>query len=149
MVMMPFDDDGEPVCSCPDHETRGCKYKHIYAVEITLKREENPDGSVTKTRTLTLTEKRTTYKQDWTAYNAAQTNEKDIFLARLRDLCENLPDRPKTNGRQWLKMSDAIFAAVFKVYCGMSARRFMSDLREAHERGYISKRPCNNSVLKD
>jgi transposase len=147
MVVMPFDDDGEPVCSCPDHETRGCKCKHIHAVEITLKREENPDGSVTETRTLTLTEKRTTYKQDWPAYNKAQTNEKDIFQTLLRDLCENLPDRPKTNGRQWLKMSDAIFAAVFKVYCGMSARRFMSDLREAHERGYISKIPCHNSVL--
>jgi transposase len=62
-------------------------------------------------------------------------------------LCADLPDRPKTNGRQWLKMSDAIFSAVFKVYSCMSARRFMSDLREAHNKGYISKLPCHNSVL--
>jgi hypothetical protein len=34
-----------------------------------------------------------------------------------------------------------------KVYGTMSARRTMSDLREAHERGYISKLPCHNSVL--
>jgi transposase len=147
MVVMPLDDDSEPVCSCPDHETRGCKCKHIHAVEYTIKREENPDGSVTETRSLTLTEKRTTYPQNWTAYNKAQTNEKAIFQTLLRDLCEQLPDRPKTNGRQWLPMRDAIFAAVFKVYCGMSARRYMTDLREAHDKGYISKLPCHNTVL--
>src|SRR5438046_278939 len=35
----------EPHCDCPDHETRGCKCKHIYAVEFALRREENEDGS--------------------------------------------------------------------------------------------------------
>jgi hypothetical protein len=34
-----------------------------------------------------------------------------------------------------------------KVYTTASARRSMSDLREAHERGHISKLPCHNSVL--
>jgi transposase len=139
--------ESEPHCTCPDHETRGCKCKHIHAVEITVKREQNPDGSITETQTLTLTSKRTTYSQDWSAYNKSQTNEKDIFQTLLRDLCRDLPDRPKTNGRQWLKMSDAIFSAIFKVYCGMSARRFMSDLRDSHGKGYISKLPCHNSVL--
>lgn len=33
-------------------------------------------------------------------------------------------------------------------YCGMSARRFMCDLNDAHERGYISAPICHNSVLK-
>lgn len=140
-------DATEPHCSCPDHETTGGRCKHIHAVEFAIKREQNEDGSVTETRTLTFIEKRTTYPQNWTAYNAAQTNEKDIFQTLLCDLCRDLPDRPKTNGRQWLKMSDAIYSAVFKVYSTMSARRFMSDLREAHNKGYISKLPCHNSVL--
>ena len=140
-------DEHEPHCSCPDHETRGGRCKHIHAVEITIKREQNPDGSVTETRTLTLTEKRTTYPQNWPAYNQAQNNEKELFQKLLRDLCRDLPDRPKTKGTQYLRTADAVFSAVFKVYSTMSARRFMSDLRGAHEAGYISKCPCHNSVL--
>jgi transposase len=140
-------DIDQPHCSCPDHETTGAPCKHIFAARIVIQRELFDDGSVVETRQLTITETRKTYPQNWTAYNAAQTNEKDIFQTLLRDLCEGLPDRPKTNGRQWLKMSDAIFAAVFKVYSTMSARRFMSDLRDSHAKGYISKLPCHNSVL--
>ena len=41
-----------------------------------------------------------------------------------------------------------VFAAVFKVYSLVSARRFMSDLREAHERGHVGRVPCFNSVLR-
>lgn len=140
--------ESEPHCTCPDHETRGCKCKHIHAVEFTIKREQNADGSITETRTLTLTQKKTTYTQNWPAYNEAQNNEKAILQTLLRDLCCDIPDRPKTNGRQWLPMRDAIFAAVFKVYCGMSARRFITDLRGAHENGFIGSNPCHNSVLK-
>lgn len=140
-------DEQQPFCSCPDFETTGKRCKHLHAVEFTIKREQNADGSVTETRTLTLTEKRTTYRQDWPAYNAAQTSEKATFQTLLRDLCSDLADRPKTNGRQWLPIADAIFSAVFKVYCGMSARRFMTDLREAHSKGHIGKLPCYNSVL--
>jgi hypothetical protein len=44
-------------------------------------------------------------------------------------------------------MADAVFAACYKVYSTLSARRFMTDLRGAHEQGYISKCPCHNSVL--
>jgi hypothetical protein len=142
-------DKERPHCTCPDFETRGCKCKHIYAVEIVIQRELFDDGSVVETQKMTVTKavQRTTYRQDWPAYNAAQTNEKALFQRLLSDLCRDLPDRPKTNGRQWLPMSAAIFSAVFKVYSTISARRFMTDLREAHDGGFISKVPCHNSVL--
>jgi transposase len=39
-----------------------------------------------------------------------------------------------------------IFAATFKVYSTMSQRRFMSDLRDAQSKGYISKTPHFNSI---
>ena len=42
-------------------------------------------------------------------------------------------------GRRRLPLAGVVFAAAFKVYSTVSARRFMSDLREAHERGYITK----------
>src|ERR1700676_4500381 len=34
-------------CTCPDHQEAGHKCKHIFAVEFTVKREYNPDGTVT------------------------------------------------------------------------------------------------------
>jgi transposase len=43
-------------------------------------------------------------------------------------------------------MKDIIFAAAFKVYATTSTRRFMTDLREAHLRGYLSTLPCYNSI---
>ncbi len=55
-------------------------------------------------------------------------------------------DTPRTKGQPRLPLSDAIFAAVFKVYSTVSARRFMSDLREATERGYLTKAPHFNSI---
>src|SRR5713226_6857367 len=74
-------DPENPHCTCPDHETRGGKCKHIFAVEYVVKQQRNPDGSMTQTSTIAITEKisRPTYAQDWPAYNAAQTNEKDKF----------------------------------------------------------------------
>lgn len=77
-----------PHCTRPDRETRGVKCKHIFAVEYAISRERNQDGSTTVTETVTVqkTVKRT-YPQNWPAYNADQTHEKDRFLDLLRDLC--------------------------------------------------------------
>lgn len=91
-----------PSCNCPDHETRGKKCKHIFAVEYTLKRETAvavaPDGSATVTETVTVTKK--TYSQDWPAYNEAQTNEKRDFQVLLHDLCKNLSTPAQTGKGQ-------------------------------------------------
>src|SRR5712691_9241751 len=56
----------EQRCTCPDFELRRLKCKHIYAVEITIKRETSPDGTVTETKTVKVT-----YSQNWPAYNQA------------------------------------------------------------------------------
>ncbi|HXT72985.1 MAG TPA: transposase [Candidatus Angelobacter sp.] len=137
-----------PSCTCPDHETRGVKCKHIFAATFVMKREQNADGSTTITESMTVTEtrQRTTYPQNWTAYNDAQTHEQDRFQSLLADLCSGLPPAPPKNGRPPLPLSDAVFSIVFKVYSTVSQRRFISDLREAHERGYIAKVPHFNSI---
>src|SRR5690606_21809629 len=108
----------KPHCSCPDHETHGGKCKHIYAVEIVVKREQNADGSVTVTEAVRTTEiVKRTYSQNWSAYNAAQTNEKHKFQVLLRDLCKGINEPPRTGrGRPSIPMNDALFAAIFKVY---------------------------------
>jgi hypothetical protein len=135
--------DGEPFCSCPDFEKRGLRCKHIWAVEFTVRRESQPDGTVSETRSV-----RVTYRQDWAAYNAAQVEEKDRFQVLLHDLCSGLQrPEPQRRGRPRIPLSDAIFAATFKVYSTVSGRRFMSDLRAAHERGHVDRVPCYNSIF--
>ena len=140
-----------PKCTCPDHETRGCKCKHIYAVEYVLQREQHPDGSTTIRESVTITSERKTYPQNWSAYNDAQTNEKRQFQSLLNDLCRTVTDptaddQPR-KGRPRLPLGDAIFCAVFKVYCTMSARRFTSDLCDAQGKGYVGRVPHFNTVL--
>ncbi|MDQ3702147.1 MAG: transposase [Chloroflexota bacterium] len=162
--------DGEHYrCDCPDFEHRRSRpstgyCKHVYAVcvtviqteETTKTQETAPDGTTTVTETTKRTEtvtvqatKRPTYPQDWPAYNAAQTSEKATFQARLHDLCAGVPQPEQTganSGRKRLPLSDMIFAAAFKVYSTFSGRRFMTDLKEAHARGYLSKAPHFNSI---
>jgi hypothetical protein len=85
---------------------------------------------------------------NWTAYNAAQSEEKTRFVALLADLCNTIPQppRPPGAGRPRLPLSDMVFASVFKVYVGFSSRRFTSDLREAYANGLIDSKPHFNSV---
>lgn len=139
-----------PTCTCPDWELRWMPCKHIHAVEYIVKRTENPDGSTTTTQTVTVTQpppKKPTYKQQWPAYNRAQTNEKDKFQTLLADLCRTIKDEtPRTKGQPRIPLADALFAAIFKVYSTVSGRRFMSDLREAEGRGHIAKAPHFNSI---
>lgn len=134
--------DGSWFCSCPDHEATLAPCKHIMAVGITAQRE-NGGKPVPFTDVVKVT-----YAQNWTAYNAAQTNEKDMFLRLLNDLCSGI-EAPTYggNGRPRLPLSDVAFAVVYRAYVGCSARRFASDLRSAQEAGLIGHMPSFNSVL--
>jgi transposase len=141
-------------CSCPDHEYHGYKCKHLFAVEITVRRESKTvtetkaDGTTTTTTTQTLTVKRKTYKQEWPAYNMAQTQEKAQFQYLLRQLCDGIGSPAQYGkGQRRLPLEDMIFAMAFKVYSTVSCRRFMSDLRDAQAKGYISQLPCYNSIF--
>jgi transposase len=151
-------DADAPHCTCPDHDN-GFVCKHIYAVRYAMVRttvEQNVDGSTTTTtETVTVTqtvEKRKTYAQDWPNYNRAQNNEKRHFQDLLASLAATVPQPApkggKKGGRPPVPTADALFAIIFKVYSGMSARRFMCDLQDAHERGHIRAPICHNSVLK-
>lgn len=131
-------------CTCPDHEVRHVKCKHVWAVEYTLQRETEPDGTVTETETIKV--KRVTYPQNWTAYNAAQTEEKTRFGILLADLCKMVPQPVQGNGRPKLSLSDMVFACAYKVYTGFSSRRFTSDMKKAAFDGLVNKAPHFNSV---
>ena len=138
-------DPESPRCTCPDFEARQLRCKHIYAVEITLKREYRNDGQTqTVTETITVKQK---YTQDWQSYNAAQQTEKSHFLAFLYQLCSKVEEPIQTMGRPRLPLKDVLFAVTYKTYSMLSARRFASDMRDALAKGYVSKAPSFNSVF--
>ena len=136
-----------PRCTCPDHETTGRECKHIYAVQWALRWKRDDLRNVER-RSREERGERKTYPQQWRAYNAAQTNEKDMFLDLLFDLCSGVSElvRAKT-GRPRIPIQDALFAACFKIFSTVSCRRFMCDLREAHAKGYLSRLPHFNSIF--
>ena len=132
-------DPHKGTCTCPDCQETGFKCKHQWAVEFTLKRERLSDGTVVEQQTFKWTEKKT-YTQDWPAYNEAQSTEKHRLQVLLADLSRTVPELEYAGtGRKPIPIADRIFACAFKVYCGMSCRRYACDMKDAHERGYISQ----------
>jgi len=141
-------DTSQPHCTCPDFELRQLRCKHLYAVEYVIQREFTFDEATqTETLTKTVTVKQT-YSQEWTAYNQAQTNEKERFLSLLADLCKGIEAPEQSMGRPRLPLADMVFASAFKVYSTASGRRFTCDLRDAHSKGYLSKAPHYNSISR-
>lgn len=138
-----------PQCTCPDHEVRQVKCKHIFAVEYAIQRETVSDGKATVIKTTeTVKVARVTYSQDWTAYNAAQCEEKRRFMELLADLCAGVPQPEQAMGRPKMLMSDMVFASAFKVYSLFSSRRVTSDLHEAHKKGFVTRPAHFNTVSK-
>jgi transposase len=145
-------DPQSPFCSCPDFESTGQTCKHLYAVEIVIKRETTvTETETTTTRTVTITEtvKKPTYAQNWPAYNAAQTNEKRHFQILLRDLCQNVSEPIlSSKGRPPFPINDALFACIYKIYSTFSGRRFMTDMTDALANGFVSKCMSYNSIFR-
>ena len=155
----------DPYCSCPDHEERGGRCKHIYAVEYLIR---NPmllqvthgqvhsagvskgEGRGEAATTSTVYRERT-YGQDWAAYNTAQAYEQEHFTWLLRELCDTIPQPqrpPHTAGRPRLPLSDVVFAIGLKVYTTLSGRRAQSSFRDAVSRGLMDRAPSFTSTFR-
>lgn len=134
-------------CTCADFEERRQHCKHILAVQILKERA----GEIPGTESVIADDepvKRPTYPQNWPAYNRAQTSEQDVFQALLFDLCQRIEQpRKVTRGRPPLPLSEMVFSVAYKVYSTFSGRRFMSDLRSARDRGFLTKTPHYNSIF--
>lgn len=130
-----------PSCTCEDFQTRGEPCKHVLAARIVRDRmtgtappAPTPDPEATPPTY------RPTYKQNWAAYNRAQTHEKPRFQALLAALCRGVEEPPAApTGRPRVPLADAVFAAAYKVYSTFSSRRFNPDLQDAHAAGYLSR----------
>jgi transposase len=142
-------DADAPSCSCVDFELNRQPCKHVWAVRFTIQgvpaeADEAPAEPVEKP-------KRPTYPQRWSEYNRAQTVEKEEFQRLLYEMCRGIvePDRHRPKGgRPPLLLADVVFSVCFKVYSTFSGRRFATDLRDACDRGYVTKAIHYNSVFK-
>lgn len=134
--------DSDPLtCTCPDYKKNDRICKHIFAARYARERESGaqlPEAPKVEKRK---------YTQAWPQYHRAQVHEKAKFQLLLSELCKGIEDPTQDYGRPRTPLADVIFAAALKIYSTVSCRRFCSDLREAHTKGYLSKPPSYNSVL--
>jgi transposase len=141
-------DPAKPHCSCPDFEARQLRCKHVYAVQFVIQREFTFDEETqTETFTETVTVKES-YKQEWGAYNRAQVNEKERFLSLLAELVKGIEEPIQTFGRPRIPLGEVVFGNTYKVYSTVSGRRFISDLRDAQAKGYITQTPHYTSLSR-
>src|SRR5262245_25829016 len=127
-------------CTCEDFQLTNKPCKHVIAARLVRERDGIEDAPPIDTDAVP---KKRSYGQVWEAYNEAQTHEKDYFQELLADLCAAIPEpAPRggtKGGRPPAPLRDALFICVFKVYSTFSARRFASDMREAHRRGHLTE----------
>lgn len=126
----------EPSCTCEDFQLRKLPCKHVLAARLVCARDHNGQAPAIVADAVP---KRPTYPQAWPLYNKAQQTEKHRFCELLSDLCQGVEEPPASKvGRRRTPMADMVFAACYKVYTTVSSRRFACDLKDAHEKGYLS-----------
>jgi transposase len=105
-----------------------------------MRREVASDGTITETKTFTFSERKV-YKQNWPAYNLAQSVERERFQELLFDLCQGIEQPERfSRGRKPHTLRDAVFAMALKVYGTLSSRRTSCDFSEAHSLGFTARR---------
>ncbi len=133
-----------PYCTCPDFEKRELACKHVYAVELVLQRAAHPDGPPLVAPDI----QRVSLSQPWSAYNAAQTHEGDLFAVLLRELCDTIPQPPQLRGRPRMPLADMVYAMATKVYANRSTRRAMSNIRDAVASGRMEAEPSFSTPIR-
>jgi transposase len=146
-----------PTCTCEDFLKRERACKHIHAVRLIIQERSDPAGAEpialpeTPDVRQQMVAPRPTYRQDWPSYNAAQIHEKSKFLTLLNELCRGIPGPPLNHpkgGRPPVSMADRAFSCALKVYVGMSGRRASTDMREAKDKGHLSRAPHYSAVYR-
>lgn len=136
-------------CTCPDHEIRRQKCKHIFAAEYYFEKDFLKDLTADEiTIPQVYVPPRKTYSQDWISYDKAQRSEKSEFQFLLAELCKGIGEPAQYNGRPRLPLEDMLFSCVYKIYSTFSLRRFHTDLDEAHKKGFLVRPPHYKSVSR-
>lgn len=83
---------------------------------------------------------------NWSAYNAAQINEKPQFIRILHELCKDVEEPVHIAGRRPYQLRDVTFCLVYSTYTLLSSRRSQHDLNEAQAKGLIAAVPSPTSI---
>ena len=131
------------MCDCPDSELHNETCKHAYAVRYYLDIEKRKPEGIQNEKI------RLTYKQAWSAYNEAQTQEGTLFDSLLRDpaLAYGLISNPSLGAVHALIFGEQVFVAVKKIYSQMSSRRSISLFRVSEQQGLLTHTPHFNSLF--
>lgn len=132
-------------CACPYFQKNKLKCKHQYAVEEKIWREFQTVTSLIGKEAVRQTPRK---KRNWSGYNEAQTKERGKWLELLYELCDQIPEPPKKEGRGRtpLPLAEILFCIILKVYERNCTRRFIGYLGESLARGFISRQPHFNSI---
>lgn len=137
----------DETCTCPDFETRRQRCKHQEAVWFWLAWE----GTVNAETGEVVLPKKQQSRQVWSAYNRAQTTERERVPLFLRSLCDSIVEPvlpPGAPGRRPIPLREGIFGIVMKVYSMCSGRRAESDIRACVDRGLISRAWDANTLFR-
>lgn len=141
----------EQTCTCPDFEIRKApKCKHIFAAEFHYQKRQLPhrQRKAFQETAMAKAPKRPTYQQtSWSKYNQSQVTEKAEFLYLLKELVSGVETPSQKTGRTRHSFADLLFAMCYKVYSRFSSRRFMTDLNDAFDKGYIERKISYNSLV--
>lgn len=121
-------------CNCPDYKKNDSKCKHIFAVEYIVTQEINEKGEVVDEKV-----EKKTYTQNWSQYDKSQKEEKDRFMFLLNDLVKNIEKQEENFGRPKAEIRDLVYSMIFKVYSGVSSRRYASEMNLSKTLEYIEK----------
>ena len=135
-------------CTCPDFQSHQKKCKHVYAVEFVQQREQGVQLTHDRQITEIAGKAKVTYGQNWPVYNKVQKEEKHLFQALLHDLTSSIQSPPQLRGKPRMPLSDILSACALRVYSTLSGRRAMGDLKDAYDKGHLSKLPSYNVVFK-
>lgn len=134
----------------PDSEVSALSYKHKKSLKAQQTERADEQG-FDETAVGQSESNRTAsgaYRQDWTLYNTAQTNELPHFQRMLWTLCRSVGEPRQYRGRPRLEFCDMLFLIVYRAYFSQfSGRRFTSQLEQLKEKGYISRVPHFNSLF--
>lgn len=130
-------------CSCADWDRYQTKCKHIYALDYKMR--NSPEDLQEKSLPEIPKE---TYSQNWKNYNFSQTIEKKELMRLLADVVLSIEQDKYQFGRPKALINDILYAMIFKVYSGVSGRRFTSDLAIAMEKNYVHNKISYNTIFK-
>jgi hypothetical protein len=79
---------------------------------------------------------------------SGSSEEKGDVQVLAHDLCSGVVELEQARGRPRISLGDMLFCMILKVYCGVSCRRVMFDLKIAHKAGLISMVPSFSTISR-